>query len=357
MRAIQFERFGPAREVLHLVDLPVPAKKKGEVIIKVYSTSINPVDWKTRKGLVPSFLVRTPKTPGGDVAGVVVECEENSKNFAVGDRVFACTDGFKLWRREGSYCEYVSAPESQVAKLPPNVSLEIAGGLPLVSLTAWQALEAIDLSEGQCVLIHGGAGGVGSMCIQLAKARGLKVIVTCSGGNYEHCRALGADHCIDYTTQDFAVELQDSKLDGIIDLIGGSVEVKSLRLLDACNPKAPFCSVLNSGFSQEHGMAAAGILMLWSLLKSKVKSIFGYGNYTLLMVRPSGKQLTEVAKLLEAGRIRPVVEHVLPLEKAAEGHEYLEQGHARGKVILSVHNSYEESETLKLKLGLEAHRI
>lgn len=336
MRAIQFDHFGPANEVLHLVDIPRPVRQRGELLIKVVSTSVNPVDWKTRSGHVPSILVKLPKVPGGDVAGIVVECDECS-SFKLNERVFACTDGFKMWKQNGCYCEFVSVPEDQVAVVPENVSLRHAGGLPLVSLTAWQALETINLQKGQTLLLQGGAGGVGSMCIQLAKARGLFVITTCSERNVQRCKDLGADLCIAYDKEDFVRIIDDRQIDGVIDLIGGEVEIASLRLIESStNPKAPFCSVLNSGFARTHGKIGATFLMLRSLISGKIKNVFGYGSYSLLLVQPSGKQLLEIAKLLAADRIRPVIDHELPLEKAAEGHEYLEQGHAHGKVILTV---------------------
>lgn len=175
------------------------------------------------------------------------------------------------------------------------------------------------------------------MAIQLAKARGLSVTTTCSARNVEFCQGLGADRAIDYNTQRFEEVCAAEPFDGVIDLIGGSVEVRSLKVLKR---SGTFVSVLNSGWIKEHGVALAGVYMLWQLAKGKALRLFRLGpKYTLLLVQPNGQQLEEVAKLVAAGAVKPVVDRVLPLSEAAAAHEYLEKGHARGKVILQVNPS------------------
>jgi NADPH:quinone reductase-like Zn-dependent oxidoreductase len=268
---------------------------------------------------------------GGDLCGVVQDSDEDSK-FPPGTRVFACTNGFEMWRAEGCYAEFFCAQEAHLAVAPRNLTPAEAAALPLVSLTAWQALERANLAPGQRLLIQAGAGGVGSVAIQLAKARGLHVTTTCSTRNVEFVKALGADEAVDYTKERF--EEVCAPFDGAIDLIGGEVEVRSLR---AVKRAGVFVSVLNSGWTKGRGQLAASALTLWHLGKNKLWSAVRAGpRYHLLFVAPNGAQLAEVAALVEAGTVRPVIDRVLPLERAAEAHAYLEQEHARGKVVLAV---------------------
>ena len=282
---------------------------------------------------VPKALVKLPNVLGGDVAGKVLEADEGSQ-FPRGTRVYACTDGFQLYSREGAYCEYVSAPENQFAKVPDSLPLDEAAGLPLVSLTAWQALESANLLPGKRVLIHAGAGGVGSIAIQLAKARGAHVTTTCSARNSELCKELGADVVIDYNTHKFEEVCKDEPFDAVIDLIGGSVELRSMQVL---KKSGAMVSVLNSGWADEKGVGLGALYVLYYLAKWKILGGLGFSpKYSIILVKASGEQLAEVSKLVEERKVKAVIDRKLPLEAAAEAHEYMEQGHARGKVILLV---------------------
>lgn len=332
-KAVVFENFGPP-SVLHLVeDCPKPICKKDQCLVKIHSTSVNPIDWKTRKGEIPKFLVKLPKVLGGDIAGVVVE---GSSRFPPGTRVFSCTDGFLFDQRlRGSYCEYAAVPEHQLAVLPDNIPLDTAGAIPLVSLTAWQALENCSLQPGQRILIQAGAGGVGSMCVQLAKARDLYVVTTCSTRNIEFCKTtLGADLVIDYTKESVDQVLANDPVDAVIDLIGGSVELASMAVL---KKSGVFVNVLNSGWAHERGEAIGTMLVLYYSLKYKLLHKVSQGpKYVVLFAKGNGAQLAEIAGLLKSGKVKPEVEMKMPLEKAAEAHEHVEKGHTRGKVVLVV---------------------
>jgi NADPH:quinone reductase-like Zn-dependent oxidoreductase len=265
---------------------------------------------------------------------VVVESDPNSK-FPVGSRVFGCTEGFQLYSREGCYSEYFTAPENQLAFVPANIPLSDAGALPLVCLTAWQALEAAALSPGDRLLIHAGAGGVGSVAIQIAKSRGLHVTTTCSTRNVDFCiQELGADVAIDYTTQKFEEVCKDQPFDAIIDLIGGSVEVRSMKVL---KKSGTLVMVLNSGWIKERGFGLAPLFIMYHLAKNKLFGALRLGpKYKVILVSPNGEQMAEIAKLLESGKLKVVIDRKLPLEEAVEAHKYMEQGHARGKVVLVV---------------------
>lgn len=334
MKAIVFDHFGPPSVLQLQTNVPIPIRKPHDVLVRVTSTSVNPVDWKTRSKQVPAALVKLPFVPGGDVAGVVTEADADSP-FPPGTRVYACTDGFQLYSgMNGCYAEYVAVPEAHLAVVPAATPLADAGALPLVCLTAWQALEAANLQPGQRILIQAGAGGVGTMAIQMAKARGLHVTTTCSARNVVLCTELGADAVIDYTTQKFDEIYKDDPFDGVIDLIGGSVETRSLAVLKR---RGAFVHVLNSGWVAEKGMAWAPLYLLYYLAKGKLLGTLRAGPaYTLIIVKPSGAQLAAVAELLAAGKVRPVIEKRLPLEEAAAAHAHGEEGHTRGKFLLMV---------------------
>ncbi len=267
------------------------------------------------------------------MSGVVVESDEGSK-FPPGTRVFGCTNGFQMYSREGCYSEYFCAPDDQLAVIPDSLSLSDAGALPLVCLTSMQSLEAASLSPGDRVLIHAGAGGVGSAAIQIAKARGLHVTTTCSARNVDFCtKELGADVAIDYNTQHFEEVCKNDPFDAVIDLIGGSVEVRSMKVL---KKSGHMVSVLNSGWQHERG-ALAPLYILYYLAKNKLFGTLRLGpKYKVILVAPNGEQMAEAAKLVEGGKLKAIIDRKMPLEEAVEAHKYMEQGHARGKVVLIV---------------------
>lgn len=273
------------------------------------------------------------------MSGVVVESDEGSK-FPPGTRIFGCTDGFQMYVREGCYSEYFCAPENQLAVVPANITLSDAGALPLVCLTAWQALEAASLSPGDRVLIHAGSGGVGSVAIQIAKARGLHVTTTCSTRKIEFCtKELGADVAIDYTTQQFEEVCKDEPFDAVIDLIGGSVEVRSMKVL---KKTGTMVSIFNSGWVKERGRTLAPLFVLYQLAKNKLFGTLRLGpKYKVILVTPNGEQMAEIAKLLESGKLKPIIDRKMPLEEVVEAHKYMEQGHAKGKVVLIVNPALE----------------
>eukprot|EP00878_Enallax_costatus_P006054 GHUV01006350.1.p1 GENE.GHUV01006350.1~~GHUV01006350.1.p1 ORF type:complete len:220 (+),score=69.53 GHUV01006350.1:308-967(+) len=201
MAAAVFRVFGPPSVLQYERDFPKPSRRKGEVLIKVAAASVNPVDWKTRKGEVPRFTVTRPKIPGGDVAGVVQEADPGSQ-FKPGDRVFGCTGQQAPWSTYGTYAEYVVAPESTLLPIPERTSFHEAASVPLAAMTAWQAVESSMPLSGKRVLVHAGAGGVGSFAIQIAKAQGAYVATTCSARNADFVtKTLGADRAIDYNKE------------------------------------------------------------------------------------------------------------------------------------------------------------
>ena len=330
-RAVILRRFGSAKEALDVVeDHPKPKRRRDEVLIQVYGTSLNPIDCKTRRGEIPKILVALPKVLGGDVSGKVVESD--SEAYPIGTRVMALTNAFHFWVPWGCYCEFVSVPERHLVRVPDNVDLLEAAGVPLVSVTASMALNAIkprprDRNQSR-ILIHGGSGGVGSMCIQLAKHRGYEVYTTCSGMNTEFCKQLGADHAIDYTSNQFWNLYEKGYFDAIVDVIGGDVEQHSLKILDPLH--GTFVCVLNT-----NPMSTVFRSFLY-----RIKHALGFSpSYHVVMVSPNQYIPKDVAALLDKAIIRPVVSKIVPLSDVVAVHDDMDHGVSpRGKVVLSIHS-------------------
>lgn len=235
------------------------------------------------------------------------------------------TQGFQIWNPWGTYAELTTACENDLVLVPDNLTMQEAAGIPLVSITAYMALDACESkTAGKKLLIQGGAGGCGTMCIQLAKLRGFEVTVTCSSRNIDFVKNLGADHAIDYKSQNFW-ERKD-RYDAVIDFVGGDAETNSLKVL---RKDGTFVSVLSS---------SSILRTIWQACSQKTKSLLGLGPaYKIIMVHPDGRILQNIADYLQDGRIRPVIDKVMSLEDAAAAHEYMDQGkNSRGKVILTV---------------------
>ena len=307
MKAIRVHRFG-GPEVLQHEDVPRPAPRKGEVLVRVHAAGVNPVDWKIRSGAAKGFNPKLPQIPGFDVSGVVAALGEGVERFAVGDAVYA----YLALGRGGAYAEYVAVPERELAPKPAKVDHVHAAAVPLAALTAWQALfDTAGLKEGQTVLVHAGAGGVGHFAVQLAKAKGAKVIATASARNHKFLRALGADEVIDYTKQKFEELVRD--VDVVLDPIGDDTLARSYQVL-------------------KRGGWVVSIVEPPS--KAKLEELGLHGK--VILVEPNGKQLAEIGALIDAGKVKPEVSATVPLAEARRAHELSEQGHTRGKIVLEI---------------------
>jgi NADPH:quinone reductase-like Zn-dependent oxidoreductase len=309
MRGVTMNGYG-GLEVLGMEEIPTPAPREPELLVEVGAAGVNPVDWKIREGYLQGLLdYRFPVVPGWECAGVVKEAGGSTKRFRPGDPVYAMTD----FRKNGCYAEYVAVKERHVAAMPRNLTTTEAASLPLVGLTAWQALVVYaGLAKEMRVLVHGGAGGVGSFAIQLAKAFGAYVATTCSTANVPLVDSLGADRIVDYTKSDFDVELHD--YDVVLDTLGGEVYRRSFRVL-----------------RQGQGCIVSLLEQPNHELAEKAEARCGY-----VSVQPDGEQLEEIAKLVEDRLIRPVVTDVLPLEEAGKAQELSRSGHHAGKIVLEV---------------------
>ena len=307
MRALVTHQWGDPEE-LRLEEVPRPEAGDGELLVRVLAAGINPVDWKTRRngGLMKSRGVEPPVILGWDISGVVEAVGPGVEGFVVGDEVFGLV-GFP--KAIGAYAEYAAVPAAQVARKPANISHEEAAALPLVALTAHQAFELAELSAGQLVLIHAAAGGVGSIAVQLAKARGARVAGTAGPDNQEFLRELGVDIPIDYTSTDFAAVLSD--VDVVLESQGGDVRQRSWGVLRKGGVMVSILGPLPQEDAEAHGVR--GMHML---------------------VRPDGAQMQLIAGLAASGAVRPIVQETYPFARAADAHRAAESGHTRGKLVL-----------------------
>jgi NADPH:quinone reductase-like Zn-dependent oxidoreductase len=308
MKAVQIHAYGGIN-VLTYEDAPRPKPGDGEVLIRVFATTVNPFDCAVRAGYMSAYLNYTfPLILGTDASGIIEEVGPGVTTFKRGDSVYA-RGGVT---RDGTYAEYAVIPASDVAAKPRSLDYVHAAAIPHITLTAWQALiELANLTNGQTVLIHGAAGGVGHVAVQIAKWRGAKVIGTASG-NLDFLRELDVDQAVDYATTPF--ENAVGHVDVVLDTIGGDTQQRSWKVL---KPGGMLVSTIQAP-SQE--MATA----------------HGVRQAMVFSMPPIGKVLTEVATLVDSGQIKPHISAVLPLEEVARAHEMIESRHTRGKIVLQV---------------------
>jgi NADPH:quinone reductase-like Zn-dependent oxidoreductase len=317
MKAIVIDDYGGI-DRLHLRELPDPRPQADEVLVRVRAAGVNPVDWKIRQGQLQVILrVKFPFIPGGDIAGEVVSTGPEAAEFKAGDPVL----GFVELKRGGGYAELAVAKKTAVALKPSSLSFIEAASLPIAGCTALQALRDLgQLSKGANVIILGGAGGVGHLAVQIAKALGAKTSATCGPSNMEFVQSLGADDVIDYSSKDFMAGLD--RYDVIFDAVGKSSFVNCRPLIA---PGGTYVSTL-----------PAPNLFFWSGVQS-IAGIFAKAKRAKgIVVRPSGKNLAYLCQLADEGKLRPTVSLTCSLDRAAEAHEASEAGHTRGKIVLEV---------------------
>jgi NADPH:quinone reductase-like Zn-dependent oxidoreductase len=308
MKAVRVHEYG-GPEVLKYEDAPRPQAGPGEVLIKVHASSVNPVDWKVRAGHLKQMLNhKMPMIPGWDVSGVIEAVGSGVTRLKRGDEVYSRPD----LSRDGAYAEFVTVKESEVALKPKSIDHATAAAIPLAALTAWQALyDAAKLSSGQTLLIHGAAGGVGTFAVQLAKMRGARVIATASKKNHDFLRSLGADEVIDYNTTKFEEVVHG--VDAVLDTITGETMERSWKTL-------------------KKGGILVSILDPPSPEKAAAHGVRCHHTF----VQPNVEQLNEIAKLVDAGKLKIIIEKSFPLAEARAAQESNATGHTRGKIVLRV---------------------
>ncbi len=332
MKAFILDRYGK-KETLRAADVPEPELRENEVLIQVHATAVNLLDVKLRNGEFKLILpYRTPFVLGHDVAGVVVRVGQQVRQFKVGDEVYARPDDFRI----GTFAEYVAVKEASVAIKPRNINMEEAASIPLVGLTAWQALvEKARLKKGQKVFIQAGSGGVGTFAIQLAKHLGATVATTASAGNTGLVKSLGADIVIDYQKDNFEARL--SGYDVVLNSQDGKTLAKSFgvlkpggHLISISGPPDPqFAQDIQAPWVVQQVMRALSFGARRQAQRLKV-------GYAFLFMKASGSQLRQITPLIESGAIRPVIDKVFPFESTNDALAYVESGRAKGKVVIKV---------------------
>jgi NADPH:quinone reductase-like Zn-dependent oxidoreductase len=332
MKAFILDRYR-RNQPLRFGEMPEPELRDDDVLVEVHAAGVNPLDSKIRDGEFKLILpYRLPLVLGNDVAGIVVRMGARVRRFKPGDAVYARADKDRI----GTFAEVIAMDEADVAMKPGNLIMEEAASVPLVALTAWQALvERAKLKKGEKVLIHAGAGGVGTFAIQLAKHLGATVATTTSGANADLVRNLGADVVIDYRTEDFETIL--SGYDVVLNSLGPDILEKSLKVLKPGGQLISISGPPDAAFAKENGS---------SWLLRQVMRLLSFGirrkarrhgvSYSFLFMRASGEQLREVTPLIEERVIRPVIDRIFPFEGANDALAYVETGRSKGKVVVKV---------------------
>lgn len=307
MKAIRIHAYGGA-ENLKYDEVPRPEPQAGQVLIQVYAAGVNPIDWKIREGFFQQvYDYSLPVIAGADVAGVVASVGDGVTTLQPGQAVYGTAD----MALSGAYAEYAVGYADAIAPKPKTLDYIHAASIPIVAMTAWQALfSGANLQPGQSVLIHGGAGGVGRYAIQLAKWKSARVIATASAANLDDLRNLGADQAIDYASQPFEQQVKD--VDVVLDLVGGETQTRSWQII---RPGGVLVSTL--------GVPESGI-------PQGIEAVSVFANLRV------NSQLQQIAQLIDDGQIKASIEQVFELAEAAKAQEVSQHGHPRGKLVLQV---------------------
>jgi NADPH:quinone reductase-like Zn-dependent oxidoreductase len=336
MKAWQAVRYGLPKDALRLNDIPYPQPGPGELLIRVEAASLNPIDYKQLRGDLKRFeSLRFPCTMGFDIAGKVEGIGKGVEGFLLGDKVYVRADRHTL----GAFAEYCTQPAAYVALMPKTITYQQAASFPLVALTTIQGLmDRAKAQAGQTILIHAGAGGLGSFAIQFCKALGLIVHATCSAKNKQRVLEHGADQVIAYDQDDY--RSAGKIYDIVFDLIGGKHTVQAFSVI---KPGGSVVSVAGPPDREFIEKFAKGF-MLRTAMKLMSRRVFAKArknraNYYRFMTESDGHALSHLLPMIESGQIKPVIDRVFPMQELPQALEYLMTGRAQGKVILQVSRS------------------
>ena len=332
MKAFIVTRYGK-KEKLQLTQIPEPLVKETDILVQVHAAAVNLLDSKIKNGEFKMILpYKTPFTLGHDVSGYVTKVGSKVSKFKVGDEVYARPGDLRI----GTFAEFISINENDAAIKPKNLSMEEAASIPLVGLTAWQALvEKANLKKGEKVFIQAGSGGVGTFAIQLAKHLGATVATTTSAANTDLVKSLGADIIIDYKKEDFETILKD--YDVVLNSQDTKTLEKSLKVLRTGGKVISISGPPDPDFGQEinaNWFLKIVLKLLSAGMRKKAKRLTV--NFSFLFMRAQGEQLSQITKLIESGVIKPVMDKVFPFEQTNEAMSYVETGRAKGKVVIKV---------------------
>lgn len=308
MRAMRIHQYGGI-DTLQLEQVELPKVAADDILIKVKSAAVNPVDWKIREGYLQEFIpYQLPLTLGWDVAGIVEQVGSEVTDFKLGDEVFSRPN----IARDGTYADYVAVKADEAVLKSPKLDFAQAAALPLAGITAWQCLvDVAQVTAGQRVLIPAGAGGVGHLAIQIAKAKGAFVIATASTANQALLKELGVDQAIDYTLGPLSEQVE--AVDIFFDTIGGDVQANAWTLLKTGGMLVSVTEPPSEALAKQHGV-----------------------NSAFVFIEPSRPILTELNKLVDSGQLMPLVEHRFPLEEMQQAHLQSQSGRTRGKIVIDV---------------------
>ena len=304
MKAIEIKAYGSI-DVVNYVDVERPEPAADEILVKIQYAGVNPVDWKIRNGLGERLGLKLPIKLGGEITGIVETLGADVKKFKVGDEVYGLIPS-------GGFAEYALAKSTDIALKPKNISFEQAAAIPLGALTAWQAIfDLANLTSGQKILITGASGGVGSLAVQLAKAKGAHVIGMASGSNKDFVRNLGVDEFIDYTQQNFVDIVKD--VDVVFDTVGGDTFSKSFSTLKKGGFLVTAVEFPTEEKAQEFGIKAARVFC-----------------------KQNAQELNEITQLIDDEKLKAHVSVVFSLVQIKEALQLSEEGHTRGKIVLQI---------------------
>ena len=333
MKAFVVEKYG--KSGVRAAQVPDPTVGPRDVLVRVSAASINPLDMMVRNGEFKLLLkYKTPFVLGHDLAGVVTRVGAEVRDYKVGDEVYARPHDLRI----GAFAEYIAVDHADIALKPKSLTMEESAAIPLVALAAWQALvELAQIKSGQKVLVHAGAGGLGSTVIQLAKHLGAYVATTVNGQDAAKVRGLGADEVVDYTKTNFAELL--SGYDVVLDSLGGDNLARSLTVLKSDGLAISVVGPPDAAFAVQVGQPLLKPVM--ALLSRKVRAQarkLGV-RYSFFFMRADGAQLKTLAALYDAGTLRPVLDRTFPFDETLDAIAYVEQGRAKGKIVVTMQSS------------------
>ena len=332
MKAAVIDRYG-SNDLVKVADVAVPRMGPLDLLVQVHAASVNPLDVKTRNGELKTLLkYRFPLVLGNDLSGVVADVGARVTRFKKGDAVYARLDSDRI----GAFADFTAVREGAAALKPANVTFEEAASLPLVALTAWQALVEIGkLGANQRVLVHAGSGGVGSVAIQLARHLGATVFTTVGPRNVDLVKRLGADVAIDYRSERFEDVAKDC--DVVLDSAGGDTLVRAFECVKPGGVVVSIGGTPSAAFARRWGLNPLIVLAIRVMSRKATAAARRHNaRYEYLFMRADGEQLREITRLVEGGVIRPLVDKVFPLQQVREALAYSESGRATGKVVITV---------------------
>ena len=333
MKSLMITKYGDINSSLEEQEIAKPALDENQILIKAYSSSFNPIDFKIVRGDFKAMgKVTFPIGTGRDVSGIIEEIGKNIKKFKKGDKVYSRVNESHV----GTMAEYVVSNVNDTALIPSNLSFDESASIPLVGLTTYQALEDIaKLSKGEKILIHAGSGGIGTFAIQLAKHLGAHVTTTTSTKNISFVKGLGADKVIDYTSENYLDE--GAVFDVVFDTLGGEHTLNSFKVIKNEGRVISISGAIDGATAEQFGLNKF-IRMILAFQARKVTRAASKKNamYRFLFMSPNGEQLKKIAKLYESGEIKPIIDKTYKFAEAIQALEYLSKGHARGKVIVKI---------------------